>query len=235
LPSLPDQAEELWDVLIELSELRPNDWTLIGGQMVLLHALEKGATLPRISTDLDVLVNVRLMAGGTAGLVADLAGWGFELEGASPTGVAHRYVRGGVSIDVLAPEGVGNRTDLTTTPPNRTVCVPGGTQALARTELLPVRAATREGLVPRPSLLGALVVKAAAVEIDDVPQAQRQDFVFLLTLIDDPIDLASELSDRDRSRIRSRSELESGSDPAWSTLSQEQADRARAALRILSG
>lgn len=40
------------------------------------------------------------------------------------------YQRDGVSIDVLAPEGLGSRTDLTTTPPGRTLQVPGGTQAL---------------------------------------------------------------------------------------------------------
>lgn len=234
LPSLPGQADELWETLIELWKRRPGGWTLIGGQMVLLHALENLATPPRISTDLDVLVNARLVTGATAEFAAELSAWGFDMDGASPTGVAHRYVRHGVAIDVLAPEGVGGRANLTTTPPNRTVSVPGGTQALARTELLPVLTAASEGLVPRPSLLGALVVKAAAVDVDDAPQAQLQDLAFLLTLVDDPVELASQLTRKDRTRIRSRSELSDGSDAVWRTLSQEQADRARAALRILS-
>ena len=33
---------------------------VIGGQMVFLHAIEQGATPPRVSTDLDVLVNARI-------------------------------------------------------------------------------------------------------------------------------------------------------------------------------
>lgn len=235
LPTLPGHADELWDVLIELTELRPGEWTLIGGQMVFLHALEHGETPPRVSTDLDVLVNERVVSGGTAQFVADLVSQGFEMDGASPTGIAHRYQRGGVSIDVLAPEGIGIRADLTTTPPNRTISVPGGTQALERTHLLPVKTGDRQGLVPRPSLLGAVIAKAAAVAVDDEPQAQRQDLTFLLALVDDPMGFAADLTPKDRQRIRSRSELVSDTHPAWRTLSQEQADRARATFKILSG
>ncbi len=233
LPTLQGHDNELWDVLVELSELRPDVWTLIGGQMVYLHALEHGETPPRISTDLDVLVNARVVSGGTAGFVADLEARGFEMDGASPTGIAHRYRRAGVSIDVLAPEGLDPSTDLTTTPPNRTISVPAGTQALTRTELLPVRMETREGMVPRPSLLGAVISKAAAVDVDDVPQAQRQDLVFLLALVEDPLGAADLLTPKDRRRIRRRSELTNAEHPAWQTLTQEQRDRARAVFAIL--
>jgi len=233
LPTLEGHDDELWEVLLELSALQPGGWTLIGGQMVYLHALEHGETPPRISTDLDVLVNARVVSGGTAGFVADLEDRGFEMDGASPTGIAHRYRRAGVSIDVLAPEGLGPSTDLTTTPPNRTISVPAGTQALTRTELLPVKTKTREGMVPRPSLLGAVIGKAVAVDIDDVPEAQRQDLVFLLALVEDPLGTADLLTSKDHQRIRRRSELTGAEHPVWPTLTQEQRDRARATLAIL--
>ena len=233
LPTLQGHHDELWDVLIELTELQPDAWTLIGGQMVYLHALEHSETPRRVSTDLDVLVNARVVTGGTAGFVADLVGRGFEMEGSSPVGIAHRYHRGGVSIDVLAPEGLGARADQTTTPPNRTISVPAGTQALSRTQLLPVRKGAREGMDPRPSLLGAVVAKAAAVDVDDVPQAQRQDLVFLLALVDDPLGLADTLTPKDRKRIRGRSELASDTHPAWQSLTPVQRDRARATFTIL--
>ena len=141
--------------------------------MVFLHAMEHGATPPRVSTDLDVLVNVRVVAGGVREFVAGLESRSFELAGISPEGIAHRYERRGVSIDVLAPEGLGPRSDLTTTPPGRTLQVPGGTQALERTEFVPVAFGDQSGMVPRPSLLGAVISKAVAVEVDDVPEAQR--------------------------------------------------------------
>ena len=88
-------------------------------------------------------------------------------------------------------------------------------------------------MVPRPSLLGAVIVKAAAVDVDDAPQAQRQDLVFLLALVEDPRGVAGVLTAKDRQQIRSRSELTNAEHLAWQTLTQEQRDRARAALAIL--
>ena len=59
-PTLPGHDDELWDTLIELSEVRPGEWTLIGEQLMFLHGIEHGATPPRISADLDVLGNARI-------------------------------------------------------------------------------------------------------------------------------------------------------------------------------
>lgn len=127
LPTLGDHENTLWDTLLELADLRPREWTLIGGQMVLVHATEAGVRPPRLSTDLDILVNARVVTGGVREFVRAIEGRGFVLAGASPQGLAHRYRRDRVSIDVLAPEGLGPRTDVTTTPPGHTVQVPGGT------------------------------------------------------------------------------------------------------------
>jgi len=233
LPTLPGHDDLLWATLVELTELRPGEWTLIGGQMVFLHAMEHGVEPPRVSTDLDVLVNARVITGGVREFVEAIERTGFALLGASPEGLAHRYQRGGVSVDVLAPEGLGPRTDLSTTPPGRTLPVPGGTQALNRTEMVPVVFGDHQGLVPRPSLLGAIVVKAVAVDVDDVPDAQRQDLALLLSLVDDPIELAEKLTKKDRQRLRSRSEMLDADQRAWASLSDEAADRGRAVLRLL--
>jgi hypothetical protein len=46
LPTLPGHDDALWDTLIELTELRTGEWTLIGGQMVYLYAIEHAATPP---------------------------------------------------------------------------------------------------------------------------------------------------------------------------------------------
>jgi hypothetical protein len=111
LPTLAGHDGELWEPLIELSEVRQGEWwTLIGGQMVFLHATEQG--------------------------------------------------------------GIG--PDPTTPPPGRTLQVPGGTQVLDRAELLPVVTSNRAGQVPWPSLLGAVVGRAMAVEVDDVPGLDGQ-------------------------------------------------------------
>lgn len=234
IPPMAGHDAHLWDSLLELSELRPGEWTLVGGQMVFLHAVEHGITPPRISTDLDIVVNARIVAGAIAALAADLVHRGFHPDGISPDNIAHRYRRDRVTIDVLAPDGLGARADLTTTPPGRTLQVPGGTQALDRTELVPLTTGARTRLVPRPSLLGAIVSKAVAVRVDDVPDAQRLDFVILVSLVDDPFVLAEQLTRTDKRRIRARSELLDPAHRIWSQLDPPTRDRALGALRILS-
>ena len=42
LPDLGDHTVELWLALLDIAEAVPVDWVLVGGQMVLLHALEHG-------------------------------------------------------------------------------------------------------------------------------------------------------------------------------------------------
>jgi predicted nucleotidyltransferase len=203
--------------------------------MVFLHAMEHGVEPPRVSTDLDVLVNARVVTGGVREFVKAIEAVGFQLVGTSPEGLAHRYARDDVSVDVLAPEGLGPRTDLTTTPPGRTLQVPGGTQALDRTELVPVTFGGQDGFVPRPSLLGAIVGKAMAVDIDDVPEAQRLDLALLLSLVDDPLETAEQLTKKDRQRLRTRSEMADADQRAWSNLPDDLADRGRAAYLLLMG
>lgn len=135
---------------------------------------------------------------------------------------------------MLAPEGHGTRADLTTAPPGRTLEVPGGTQALIRTELVPVRVGDAEGLVPRPSLLGAIIAKAEAVGVDDAPGTQREDLAFLLSSVDDPGGMAAELDRNDRQRRRSRTEMDDPDNAAWQSLTAEAAARGRGAYRLLT-
>src|SRR5690349_13634160 len=99
----------------------------------------------------------------------------------------HRYQRGTapgtLKVDVLAPDNLGTRVDLTTTPPGRTVEVPGGRQAIQRTETVHVELDGRAGTVRRPSLLGAIIGKAAALSIQTAPPDRHyRDLAFLLSL-----------------------------------------------------
>lgn len=79
--------------------------------MVLLHALEHGQVPPQISQDGDVIADLRVDRGAVRAVVAALRERGFEVDGMSPTGLAHRYVLAAgllpVKVDVLAPEGLG--------------------------------------------------------------------------------------------------------------------------------
>lgn len=132
--------------------------------MVMLHGLEADRSPARVSTDVDVLANSRLVSispGFIARVLIDMA---FVADLSSPDGLAHRFPNGRARVDVLAPDGLGPRADLTTVPPGRTIEVEGGSQALHRTELVPVRHGGRTVDVPRPNLLGAIVIKACAAD-----------------------------------------------------------------------
>lgn len=238
LPNYPGYNDALWETLLELANAELHEWTLIGGQMVLLHALEHGVEPTRVSHDIDVVVNARVVASGISGIrsfVESLESLGFSLAGASPDNIAHRYQRDRASIDVLAPERLGSRADLTTTRPGRTLEVPGGTQALARTELLPVQFNDLHGLVPRPSLLGAIVCKAAAVAVAGTTAAQQRDVALLLSLVADPIEVAKETQNKDRERLRDIAELADPDHRVWEDLPEDAADRARLAYKTFVG
>ena len=64
--------------------------------------------------------------------------------------------------------------------------MPGGSQALRRTELIEVAVGDTRGVLPRPDLLGAILVKTRAIAVDDAKDSQRLDVAFLLTLVPRP-------------------------------------------------
>lgn len=233
LPSSDDLERDLWDALLEVAELESKDWTLVGAQMVLLHALEHGLTPPRRTTDLDIVINIRSVAMTPSRFAESLESMGYELEGVNTDGVGHRFVRGRIKFDVLLPDGLGTRASREISPGIRTVEVPGGTQALSRTSRVEVRTDTREGTVPRPDLLGAILVKARAVGVDDVPDAQREDLAFLLSLAADPFEMRDQLRKTERGWLRERSELLDEDAPAWRAI--DNPEDARLALQVLIG
>jgi hypothetical protein len=100
---------------------------------------------------------------------------------------------GHVRLDALGPDDVGSHISLQTVQGARTVEVPGGSQALGRTEVVEIRVGKSSGAIPVPVILGAILVKVRAIEVDDVPQAQRADVAFLLSLVEDPDPLAIEI------------------------------------------
>jgi hypothetical protein len=169
LPPLASPVDQLWHVLLDLAGSLTVPWTLAGGQMVLLHALEHGHVPLEPSQDGDVIADVRADRSAITQVVRHLYRLGFTLESISTDGLAHRYSRPAqpraVQVDVLGPDGLGARADLTTSPPGRTIQVPGGTQALTRSDRVAITHEGRSGQIPRPTLLGAIVMKAAATEL----------------------------------------------------------------------
>lgn len=205
VPELGDGFHDMWTGLIDLARLRPGHWTLIGAHMVALHGWALGVDLVRPSRDADILVDVRAVTDGTQEMSSLLVERGFVFDGASPEGVGHRFKKGEVSLDVLGPDGLGERADLLTIGGAHTVRVPGGTQALGRSDNMVVRTREEVGEVPIPNMLGALLVKVRAIEVDDEPDAQREDVAFLLSLVNDPDPLVGDISNNERGWLRKHS------------------------------
>jgi hypothetical protein len=236
LTAIDSASGAVWDALLDLASRQPTGWTLVGAQMVSLHGRERGRVPPSATVDADVLVNVRVVQDATARFCKLLVDSGYELEGVDAFGIGHRFTDGRVKIDVLAPDGLAKgKAHLTTIPPARTVSVPGGTQALRRSRFVDIKRGKRAGQIPCPDILGAILVKARAAEVDDVPESQLSDLAFLLGLVEDPRQLANKFQGKERSWLRRRKELLDRNHRAWWDLPDEDADNGQIAFRIMAG
>jgi hypothetical protein len=238
LPPLASPVNLLWHVLLDLAGQLRTPWAVVGGQMVLLHALEHGQLPPQISQDGDVVADVRAAPNAIGTMVDALQRAGFTVAGMSPDGLAHRYERTAdptsIRIDILAPDGLGPRTDLTTTRPGRTLEMPGGTQALQRTEWVDVTHEGRTVAVPRPSLLAAIVAKAAACGLGGDPARHFRDLALLAALVDDPFAVREQLTKKDLHRMRAAGTLASARHPAWQLIPPAVRDNGQIAFRVLT-
>ena len=205
LPAMPPEQTASWLGILDLYDRLNEGWTLIGGQLVHLHCAERGEFPVRPTNDADTVIDVRADPTILHTFTKTLTGLGFRADGISAEGRQRRWKRGDASIDVLLPEGIGERASLrhgvTGSP---TLPTEGGTQALRRTEVVAVSVDGREGFVRRPNLVGALVVKAAAhINPGDRDlRRHRRDFVILAGLITARDFAAEDVNKTDRRRLR---------------------------------
>jgi hypothetical protein len=236
MPPLGRALTYIWHLLFDLADEMPGVWCLIGGQMVTLHGLKHGRTDARPSADGDVLVDIR--ADPTAlHKISDFLIHRSLQPDPGPDGILHRF-KGfidshDVHVDVLAPDHVGRRADLTTRPPGRTVQVPGGMQALNRSEYVLVKVEDRTGKIQRPSLLAAILAKAEALSLPGSPQRHLHDLAFLLVLMPDPVAARSALTAKERMRLRACPLLDT-SHRTWRSLAEADASAGHAVLKLLT-
>jgi hypothetical protein len=193
------QDERAWEELFAIAPLLdsevPEAWCLIGAQMVRVHAAIADAPAPRVSRDVDLLGDSRAHPGATKAIANLLGLRSFLPVGPSRLGTVHRFVRGEASetltIDVLGPDNLGQRARLTTYGNATTIAAPGGTFALKTASATPLQllrldGSSAEGSIRLPSLTGALGIKACAVGVSNSPNAQLDDLILLLSIVEDP-------------------------------------------------
>ncbi len=238
---LPDHGTEgrLWATVLDVANAQPSGWTLIGALMVMLHAHDHGLDTRRTTRDADALVDVRGIAQATRRLVATLEHLGWQLHPDHPKAddIGFRFAKDGLLFDVLAPDGLGQRTDLTTLPPLKTVPMTGGSRALQRTSVRAVALGDRAGRLRVPDLLGALVIKSRAAATDRTatadpghrPERHPEDLAVLYACATDLRALAADATNRDRRNLQDAPE------PHWHVLEPRLRPQAQAAHRYLTG
>ncbi len=210
-----DADAALWHLTREIAEiLHSLPWVLVGGQMVAILEAEHGAAIGFSTGDVDALVDVRAMTDVTLEATRRLLDAGFEPDRGGARG--YRFVREGAVVDVLAPDNVGPRAELRTVPPDTTVQIGGGTQALARARVVVVDSGDGRFPIRIPTLAGAIAIKtrAAAAAHDDRAKHER-DLARLLALVPDVVSLRAELTVRERGSLRTQRALLDTGYAAW--------------------
>jgi hypothetical protein len=225
-----DESRRLWSSLGDLVARLPAEWVLIGGLMVQLHALESSVDDVRATTDIDVLGQARPQ-GALAAIDRALRRNGFTPDWPDADGYAHRYVRGGLVVDVVAPDGLKPPPELG--PGRVAVEVPGGSQALLRQEEVTVRLGGNSFALRRPTLLGAILIKARSLMVHQDLESQREDLLMLLSLVQDPRAMGRELKTSERRWLLAARERLAFDRPA--NVGSDRMRRARLALRLLTG
>jgi hypothetical protein len=198
-----ESARKLWEAVAKLANHLPQQgWCLVGGLMVQLHAFEHAAS-PRPTSDIDLLGDARARPSVTEHLgqaIDELGGELVEPPSTDPE-LGQRFEIDGQTIDVLGPDGL--KASPRTLGKQVTAQIPGGTQALRRAESVEV---SIDGDPPfrllRPSLLGAILLKARALRVHGRPDDQREDLVLLLSFVAEPSVLAGELRQNEPKWLR---------------------------------
>jgi hypothetical protein len=201
--------------------------------MVALYSMQ-AAQIPRVTTDIDVLADARTRPSGTGWATRRLEEMGAtvsEVDGLDGH-PGFRFELDDQIIDILAPDGLGKAAR--TAGKLETIQIPGGTQALKRTELVEIVIDGVSSLVRRPTLVGAMLLKARALAVHSRPDDQRQDMITLLALVEDPHAMRGSITQTERRWLRSIETALALDDPGLSArFSPARLRAARAAYQIL--
>jgi len=97
MPVLGQRSSLAWHALFDLAEKVPNNWCLVGGQMVHLWCIERGTTPNRPTDDADAVLDVRAEPTILHQVTKALVDISFESVGETPEGHQCRWIRGDAS------------------------------------------------------------------------------------------------------------------------------------------
>ena len=194
----------LWRTVAKVAQALEDEhmrWCLVGGLMVATFAIEAGH-INRPTSDIDILGDARQRPSGTEWITERLSQLGATRHaiGGFESEKGFRFEVDGQVVDVLAPDGL--KLPAMTDPQFQTIQIPGGSQALNRTETVAVVIDGQRVELRRPTLLGAILLKARALRVHSRPEDQRHDLVTLLGLVEDPRVVVADLTPTERKWLR---------------------------------
>lgn len=227
-----------WSTIFDVIEATDaNDWVLVGGLMVQLHARRANIPPPRATKDVDLVVDVATNSASVAHIATALLRIGFEpVVPASRREPIYRFQRDAEQVDLMVADHLPAR--LTPRFMMRPAfAATAGEQSLRRRDTFVLTSTTRSVTLGAPDALGALIGKGAAHIVDSRdPGRHLDDAAVLLASIDSvgALDLATlNANDRRRLVVIARA-LSDTTHTAWLTLDDNQRAKARRNLEALS-
>jgi hypothetical protein len=200
-----------------------NEWVIVGGLMVQLHAYRAAIPPPRPTKDLDLVLDVAVHRGSFAGISAALSSIEFKpLVPDSKTSPLYRFQRNAEQVDLLVPDHLP-RMVVPRFMMRPAFSVEAGSQAITRSDTFFVSSTRGSITVHAPDVLGALVAKGAAMRVDNRnPERHVEDAALLLASIESVGDMSlHSLNKNDRRRLAAIAQrLQNGRDVAWATISR---------------
>ena len=198
------RQEASWRGIIAVAKRVPRGWRLVGGQMVQLWCRERRLEPARPTDDGDAVLDIRANPDIMMQFTQALVDSGFEPDGEDWQGHQHRWVnedRG--QIDILLPEGIGERAKRVGVRGGTTLETPGAQNVLYRAEALEVSLNDEVATIFRPTLQGALIAKAYAYGLVNDPLRQRhlQDSAVLSAMIRISDHVGNELQRKEKSKL----------------------------------
>jgi predicted nucleotidyltransferase len=220
-------AWQLWSQLVELSRhLEPDDWLLVGGQMVALHCHLAGVVPGRATTDIDVVANVLNTNRALSACREAARAMRLEPDPSLDGRRQHRFRNDTMVLDVMIPDHTPKHLVLRLAG-REAVPIVGAARALQRAARCTIETAAGLADIPVPDLQGALVLKARAWVADTRDRGRHlYDLAQLSAAVDDPLTLAVALDKKERRALRRVTMPAAATADPWLQLATEHRDDA---------
>ncbi len=185
LGPMPSAQAQSWHGLLDVAERVPTGWCLVGGQMVFLFARERSVPVPRTTTDVDAVLDVRAHRTIWPMVTQVMLDVGF-VPAPDPSGRQVTWIRGQARLDLLVPRHLGSRWSARSAAGGFALETPGAQYVVNSAMPAEVVVDGRVGTIMRPSLAGAIGAKAAAVTVvlDVARDRHLVDLVVLATAME---------------------------------------------------